>query len=446
MKALPNDDKSNSDNSEYSVIFQQKLEQHLHALGEWRFNTINGGIYHKPFKEKDWQICDDRMEKSIRRYLKLTKGLEISHQRFKDTVGSDFSIPFDPIVNYLEELDEWSDDLPDYIEEYSSIVKTSNDLNWKLFFKKWLIGVVANVYSPFKCKNHHCITLIGNQGDGKSTFLNGMFPKSLMPYCFTGTINFKSDFDVNAKLSQNLLLHIEEILPELMQSNEDQLKEILTRDFCNYCRKFENQQSIHPRLASFMASLNKDEFLTDASGDRRFLVFRVLNIELDKISEFDVDGLWAQAVYEYKNGYEYWFEGEMIDRIHKNNEQFRYVSEEQDRLSKHFDFHSGADAKQIATHHYTATALLDYLREHYKDHKMTKKSIGVALKSMGLRPKQSTTGERLFYVTPKFLKDGFEDNRNDHCDDETYNKWRREREAANTYEKMNRLEQNLQNA
>ena len=420
---------------------QSKLEEDLSDLGEWRFNTINAGIYHKPLGTDKWIVFDDRMSRTIRRYFKKSLGKGISSERLKDTVGSDFSDPFDPIKQYFADLPSWKEkENGNKISEYADTLHSNSPL-WPRYFKKWLVGVVANVHDQYKCRNHQCLTLIGEQGDGKSTFLNGLFPEDLMPNCYTGKINFNNDFDLNAKLSQNMLVHIEEVLPRLLKDHGPEMKEVLTRDFCNYCRKYENQQSIHPRMASFMASLNEDEFLTDASGDRRFLVFRVVKIAMDKLKDFDVDMLWAQAYTEWKNGYRYWFkEGTEIDEIHKNNEQFRYIMSEQDWLVRHFEFHTGADAKQIATHHYTATDFNDFLREKYKDYKVNKKTVGKALKSMGLRPKQSTTGERYYYVTPLTVIDE-EERMNSDVDPEIKAAWDEKMKKIQLVNRQNETEE-----
>jgi predicted P-loop ATPase len=402
---------------------QSRLEDDLSDLGDWRFNTINAGIYHKATGKEDWIIFDDRMSRTIRRYFKKSLGKGISSERLKDTVGSDFSDPYDPMKQYFADLPKWNESSHgNKISEYANTLNATSPL-WNKFFKKWLVGVVANVHDQYKCKNHHCLTLVGEQGDGKSTFLNGLFPKKIIGNCYTGKIKVDGDFDLNAKLSQNMLIHIEEVLPKLLKESNAEMKEIMTKDFCNYCRKYENQQSMHPRMASFMASLNDYEFLVDASGDRRYLVFMVVKIAMDKLQEFDVDMLWAQAYTEWKNGFQYWFkDGAEVAEIMKNNEQFRYIMSEQDWLTRHFEFHSGPDAKKIATHHYTATDFNDFLREKYKDFKVNKKTVGIALKTMGLKAKQGTTGGRYYYVTPLTVID--EDERmNSDCDPEIKQLW-----------------------
>ena len=57
-----------------------------------------------------------------------------------------------------------------------------------------------------------------------------------------------------------------------------------------------------------MASVNGNDFLTDPTGSRRFLPFEVLNIDLEAAKRVDMDKVYAEAVWHWKSGFQYWFD------------------------------------------------------------------------------------------------------------------------------------------
>jgi len=77
------------------------------------------------------------------------------------------------------------------------------------------------------------------------------------------------------------------------------------------------------RRGVIVGSTNKEEFLNDPTGDRRFWVIEVNQpINYEKVTE-DRDRLWAAAVNAYKNGAEWWLSAEEQQLSASGNELFR---------------------------------------------------------------------------------------------------------------------------
>ena len=70
--------------------------------------------------------------------------------------------------------------------------------------------------------------------------------------------------------------------------------------------------------------------LTDTTGSRRFLCFKVS--EIDYQHTVDMDGVMAQAFALYKSGFRYWMDKSDISVINKHNERFYAKSVEQEMI------------------------------------------------------------------------------------------------------------------
>lgn len=437
---VQNIDRNLTETAEKSTKGLERLELHLNTLGKWKFNEINGVTYHQATGERKWESYDKRLNRTIRRNLKKDYGWPVSNDYLDDIVLSDFSEPFNPVRAYFEDLPEYRGDFGNPISDLAAVLTTHVGAKFETYLKKWLVASVANVFTDHRCTNHQCLTLLGDQGDGKSTFLESINPPDILEYCYSGGIKFDNDVDVNIKLSQNFIVHIEETLGDLMLRHENQIKEFITRNKCLYVRKYANEQKLWPRMANVCASLNKDEFLTDITGDRRYLVFRVLHVNLDALKNINIDHLWAQAYYLFTNGFTYWFDEKENADIQKNNEQFRVVSEEQEMLTKLYDLHLGKDATLEATHRYTATDLANTLKKESPNYRISKLSVGKALRRMGCNNVQDgTTGIRYYYLTPTTMTD--DDNKNPRATPEAQAKYEDARRAAKVKEMQAKAKQ-----
>jgi predicted P-loop ATPase len=91
------------------------------------------------------------------------------------------------------------------------------------------------------------------------------------------------------------------------------------------------------RLASFCASGNKQEFLTDLTGNRRWLPFLVESITNPFCLSLPYEQIYAQAAYLIEQGFQYWFDLNDIDELEQHNDDFRAQENEEQLLSVYFD-------------------------------------------------------------------------------------------------------------
>ena len=86
--------------------------------------------------------------------------------------------------------------------------------------------------------------------------------------------------------------------------------------------KIANQNStLDPRYASFVATTNNPHPLTDVTGSRRYICLTIPDGQLiDNTGDIDYQQLYAQVLYELRNlKAPYWFNNDEVTRIQELN-------------------------------------------------------------------------------------------------------------------------------
>lgn len=89
------------------------------------------------------------------------------------------------------------------------------------------------------------------------------------------------------------------------------------------------------RYASFIATSNQKDLLTDPSGSRRFICIEVTGV-IDTNRPIDYEQLYAQAMYELEHGERYWFDREEEKIMVENNREFEQVPPEEQLFFRYF--------------------------------------------------------------------------------------------------------------
>lgn len=133
-----------------------------------------------------------------------------------------------------------------------------------------MVAVVANAMDDLQCRNHTCLVLTGEQGKFKTTFLDLLCPEELKSFLFTGKIDPQGK-DVQTLIAEYLFINIDDQLKALNKRDENELKNLITTPRVKYRRPYDTYIEEYPHLASFMASVNGNDFLIDPTGSRCFL-------------------------------------------------------------------------------------------------------------------------------------------------------------------------------
>ena len=239
-------------------------------------------------------------------------------------------------VKVLPSGDEAKGDrAPQKSADFSGTPLAKGERLWRVCFKKWFVGMVASwMYDDVV--NHQVLVLIGKQGIFKTTWLEHLIPPALRAYCCKLANTTQINKDDRLRLAEFGLINLDEL--DSMSSRElNTMKSIITATDVNERVAYGYTKERKIRLASFCASSNRREFLTDITGNRRWLPFEVESIENPFQSILPYERMYAQARYLVEYGFNYWFDLDDIDTLEKHNETFRAQESEEQLLPILFD-------------------------------------------------------------------------------------------------------------
>ena len=212
---------------------------------------------------------------------------------------------------------------------------SSADRLWRVCFKKWFVAMVAS-WLKDEVVNHQVLVLIGRQGIFKTTWLERLIPPDLRAYCCKLANTTQINKDDRLRLAEFGLINLDEL--DSMSSRElNTMKSIITASDVNERAAYGYTKERKIRLASFCASSNRREFLTDITGNRRWLPFEVESITNPFETILPYERMYAQARYLIDYGFNYWFDLDDIATLEEHNEAFRAQESEEQLLPILFD-------------------------------------------------------------------------------------------------------------
>lgn len=116
------------------------------------------------------------------------------------------------------------------------------------------------------------------------------------------------------------LINIDEF-DQITLTQQGFLKHILQKPVVNLRKPYGNSIQELQRYASFIATSNQKDLLTDPSGSRRFMCVEVTGT-IDTARPIDYEQLYAQAMYEIYHGERYWFDDKDEAILTQGNREF----------------------------------------------------------------------------------------------------------------------------
>lgn len=307
---------------------------------EFRFNIVSAQYEFrmlkrgKPDKTKPWLPYDDRIRNNIMIEI-FEKSMDLTKDKLDMLIESEIVSPdYDPFLEYFNNLKVW-DQQTDHISEICKTITTPSEAHLHTTFKKFLVGTIDCLLNKDAVNDVCFVFQSSEQGVGKTRWMRKLLPEKFRDeYLYEGDINTR-DKDHVQYLSQYWFIHLDE-LETLKGKDIGAIKSYITRQRISLRKAYGRYKSHFVRRASFLGSVNEDKFLTDITGNRRWLVFPTTRIDYQHM--VDIDGLWSQAFFYYKQGFQYWFDLKDIREINKINEDFRAMSVEEEQLLQLFSF------------------------------------------------------------------------------------------------------------
>lgn len=299
-------------------------------------------------RQEQWREMTKHDINSIVCHAAQEYDANITSREVMTALQSDLIPDVHPLREYVLSCGEWTEEQPDWIDWVASQVrvkplgdeakgdKARGERLWRGCFKKWFVAMVAS-WMKDEVVNHQVLVLIGKQGIFKTTWLEHLIPPHLRAYACKLANSNDLNKDERLRIAEFGLISLDEI--DSMNNRElNQLKSVITATDVNERAAYAYTKERRVRLASFCASGNRRDFLTDITGNRRWLPFEVESIQNPFTTILPYERMYAQAWALAQDPlFSYWFDLEEIEVLEQHNQYFRDESNEEQLLPILFD-------------------------------------------------------------------------------------------------------------
>jgi predicted P-loop ATPase len=370
-----------------------KVEEFINENFIIRYNTISNEFECKNLKESNSDF-NSLNENNIYRLLK-NNHININLANLYSLLKSDFIPLHNPFTDYFNQIEEW-DSETDHIGNLCEKIRCRDQSRFNQQFKKMLVRTVACALVDGIFNKQALILVHDKQNSGKSTFCRWLCPPKLKDYI---TENIGLDKDSMISLAENFIINLDE-LATLSKLEINHLKSVFSKVNVKIRRPYERRAATVPRRASFFGSTNNKEFLTDNTGSVRWLCFEIEEIDWTYTQIINIDSIWSQAYYLFKNGFKYELSQDEIYENEKANKQFQVVTTEMELIQKYF--YPGVKEEDELMN---ATEVMDYITsKHPNTIKINQIGIGKALKGLGFIQGQVYRTEFEYQVKGYYIK------------------------------------------
>src|SRR5699024_1578468 len=246
--------------------------------------------------------------------------------------------------------------------------------------------------------NKNAIILVHDkQNSGKTTFIRFLCPPSLRGY-FTENISF--DKDSMIALIENFIINLDE-LATFTKVEINALKSILSKSFVKERHPFERKAKKLPRRASFIGSTNMTEFLTDPTGNVRWIPFEIYSINWDYSKKINIDDVWRQAYSLHLSDYPCEVTAEEVKENEMENRAFTVITTEMELVMKYYLPGTSEDYDIFRT----ATEMEKANRKEENAFiKISTRQLGRALKMLGFRKGNRYDESKAYPIKAYYLK------------------------------------------
>ena len=326
---------------------------------DFRYNSVMKFTEYRP-KDKDYwgyQPVDARVQKRMTLEVQLAN-IRVSIKDVRNYLESDILSTYNPVEDFLFKCaGKW--DGKDYIRALARTVPTDNPY-WEDWFYTWFLAMVNQwrSYSHRKYGNSVAPLLISKQGYNKSTFCRSLVPPELQ-WGYNDNLVLSEKRQVLQAMCQALLLNLDEFNQISPQVQQGFLKNIIQLPSVKMKPPYGSHVQEFPRMASFIATSNMEDILSDPSGNRRFLGVELTGpIDVSQLPNYEQ--LYAQALAALQAGEKTYFDAEQTKLIMASNRKFEVISPVDQYFNLYFDLTD--DAKQ--GEYLTAAEIFQELKSH----------------------------------------------------------------------------------
>lgn len=355
--------KEKENDSSHKKATVEEMEEFINGYMKFRMNMLTHQIETQLIADAytdrpeasacHWQRLTDHIENSLWCAMQH-HGMAVNLNELHTLLGSDFVKEYHPLKEYLDGLPPW-DGETDYIDRLAAMVhvkesphsplqqdksRERNDLSetpvrFADILKRWMVSMIAAALNE-TVVNQVILTLIGRQGSYKTSFMQHILPPVLSEYYTTKSNSSRMTKDDLFTMTENLVINLEEI-DTMPPSELNQLKAMVTQRYVDERRAYGRNKVHLPHVASFVATGNNLQFLTDDTGNRRWLPFEVEDIDSPWEADIPYEGIYSQTYALYQDvNFRYWFTDKEIQQLRDHVQQFEVPRPEYELLLTYY--------------------------------------------------------------------------------------------------------------
>ena len=365
-----------------STTARGKIEAHFDKKFEFRYNEI---MQEREMRVRKTGMKWDKVNVNELRSHLDRHGISCSLDLISCILKSFFVRHFNPVKDFFRGLKE--EELPDdtdYIYLLASyvVLKTNTPKLFNLWYnhlKKWMIRAVRCVLEDDYANKHGLIFCSPKENIGKSYFCEFLCPEELLKYYNSNPI-ISNDKDTQKNLINNFLIILDE-LHQVKGNNAHLLKAWFSQRWVKVRFAYQEDDTLAPRIASFLGSTNDPNFLRSDMGYSRWIPVEIDATQFFGEKESIVrNRAWIQAVKIYfENPTDGDLTKEELEELAAQSENFKESSPEKELIQEYF-----APSNKEEGEFMTTTYILRDLQTIVGNTiRLTTRMIGISLRELG---------------------------------------------------------------
>lgn len=287
-------------NAEEAIAYDKDLYGRIHYNELAYVPYVYGPL---PWKQnKGWREWTNSDDSYLLSYIEHRYGLKNENKIMNALSNVCNRYPINPVKELLQEChDRWDGGkhIENLLPEMLGAEKSSYT---SAVMRLFMVGAIARIFHP-GCKFDYMLVLVGEQGGGKSSFLRFL---ALDDSWYNDNFSTLDSSRSVENLRGMWIVELAELQATKRAKDVETIKSFITSRVDTYRAPYNRRTEQRPRMCVLAGTSNPVDFLTDKTGNRRFLpitcnisnaTFDMFDDEL--LTKSEISQAWGEAMDYY---------------------------------------------------------------------------------------------------------------------------------------------------